>query len=985
MRTNLKRSAALVILAISASTLFAFQNCSPVHFENADLNSLNGAKSVPGSAFVKAGDTDAFPPLKLVFVVDNSGTMQINQINLSNAFGKMFDGDNATNLAPFQSTAYIFNTSQKSVLKDAPIFSKLPHFSLSSLSTTSYVDLMNLRGGNVSLGLLPGDLAGYTSELANNAGLTSVSFTPVPVLGFLQASDSGSSIELGVSKTRDGSTSDFAQAFASRVSVLDPARSEIDPATHAGILDPIVDKESGLCALARVLKKNDQYLQKGDLSAFVVVSDEDDSDPTGLSCVDQYVDYQGSEDLIDGKCTQDMTALSYRPPNPTPQAESCNISYRTAFTYSFKYPVAQTTVSYSNSIHRFDIPKTVVNYFNYTFTAPVPKVKVSYYLSAPTFEQKQTKVSYAKEVETCDTRDGVKINCVYSYPVSETTLTGDFANHGGCSAFVAGKLPGGALYSNAQHMPSCTPATAVVTAGACPTGNPDTQNCLSNYSDVASMTLDGNLSSQSCSTIAAGKLPAGAVYTDAGKFPTCVDASVMSASAPGKCNPSIVGCVQGYAAAAVSFTGAMVGSCDTYVAGKLGANANYSDPGFKPSCAPSSVVGNSSGSCPAMPDPNKLNCVNIPVATHKTLDGAPTGAQTCVDFSAGKLGLYAITDGSALINCSNTTARTVTLTGTQTESEWPGYDPELNSSCSPELVSKIQSISAVATAPSSCLVTAIATATSSQAVACSAPSATSVCSNSAGAKKDCVYSPVPAGDPYLAAVTFVKSGSFACSTLCSDTSFCADKAGTVGDNYFACSVNAQTPAVTKSFTSELASNSNVCAASEKKVVSKGPYRTSGTKPVYVAGSLTENGDPAALTKYIRARSIELFGSELPSVTVFVRQAGDPLGTNGSFGTAYNVFADSMGGDKRSVLSNADGYASSLKSLGTVIRQKLDRSFNIKDVGPTQVIVRAWFRKKGTSSWGSPIDPTAWSASGGTVTLAPDFVFEYGDEFKFDYQ
>ncbi|RYZ67169.1 MAG: hypothetical protein EOP05_18095, partial [Proteobacteria bacterium] len=218
---------AWVVLAIPTLALVGvFQNCSKVEFETA----FPSKASVPGEkesqfAELTAGDAKAFPPLKLVFVVDNSGTMQVNQISLASAFGKMFEGDNATNLAPFDSTALIINTAQKSIAPTDGLFARLPDKGPQALSSLPLADLRALRGGAVSDGKLAGDLAGYAAESVVVDSLKTLSYLPSPVLGI-----DGNSLQVGVRKLSGASVSEFSKAFSDRIAVLDPARSAIDPA-----------------------------------------------------------------------------------------------------------------------------------------------------------------------------------------------------------------------------------------------------------------------------------------------------------------------------------------------------------------------------------------------------------------------------------------------------------------------------------------------------------------------------------------------------------------------------------------------------------------------------------------------------------------------------------------------------------------------------------------------------------------------------------
>ncbi|MDX9732155.1 MAG: hypothetical protein RBT63_10325, partial [Bdellovibrionales bacterium] len=99
-------------LALGAIISLGYQNCGSnmVGFQAVDdLASMLADKQYTEAT---AGDADSFPPLKLIFVVDNSGTMGINQINLSTAFSRMFAGGNKNNLVPFNVTAHVINTSQ---------------------------------------------------------------------------------------------------------------------------------------------------------------------------------------------------------------------------------------------------------------------------------------------------------------------------------------------------------------------------------------------------------------------------------------------------------------------------------------------------------------------------------------------------------------------------------------------------------------------------------------------------------------------------------------------------------------------------------------------------------------------------------------------------------------------------------------------------------------------------------------------------------
>ena len=256
---------------------------------------------------------------------------------------------------------------------------------------------------------------------------------------------------------------------------------------------------------------------------------------------------------------------------------------------------------------------------------------------------------------------------------------------------------------------------------------------------------------------------------------------------------------------------------------------------------------------------------------------------------------------------------------------------------------------------------------------------------SSTSKRGCVAQDVPAGNPYLSnTTTLALAGEFDCNTKCTDTTFCNSQVGTVDENYKDCSV--QDASSQRPFTKELwADKGIVCNLNEKPTpgVTKGPYKDIGSKIDYVAGAASESGLPDALANYVRDESDLAFGATKPSVSVFVRQPGDSLGTNGSIGAAYNTFADLMGGEKRSVLSDAQGYADALKSLSGGIKDKLARSFNV-NIGTDNKVRRIWHRQAGETDWGTPVDPSDWSASGGTVTFNVNYQLQYGDEFRVEF-
>lgn len=989
-----------LFVLLAAGTVVPFQNCSQVEFMSQEALKVE-VLSTPGSEIVRAGNEENFPPLKLVFVVDNSHTMKANQINLSSAFSSMFNGDNASNLSPFDTTAYVISTAQKSLPQNSPIWAKLPQNAPSALSNYSIAQLASMRGTTTTDGALPGDLVGYGVEETMASGLRTVNFHPAPVVDFWPENGKVG-IGLGVRKQRDGSVSAFANDFAARLAVLDPNRPNVDPTTNTVPLDAVVDHESGLCALARVLKRNDGLLNKGDLAAFVVVSDEEDADPAGRACVDRYVDYLDSQDLVDGQCKQAYTKLFYKPRNTNQANATCTVSFRTGFPYRYDYLMPRTKLSYYRWLHKYDKPRVDVTYHTYQHTYDIPKTKVEYYTSSPTYDLKQTSVEYYKEERKCVIRDGLESDCVISYPKqTPVILAGDYSRTS-CDAFVAGKLPSGALYNNASYKPKCAPGPMKPQVGACPTSNPDATNCQPNYSAVASTILSGvpsDFANQSaCDAFVAGKLPANAVYVDAGKKPKCLDATQQDIVTAGQCPASgKADCknITPLKAGSPAKIYAVMGSdCSQLVSGKLPANAVYdSNSAYKPVCNPTSeFIQNVTGQCPTTADPMKANCQTYASAQLSlAVDGAPSSPSQCAAFAAPMISYEIEGNTTYPITCTADTAASRYVTGEIKFSSLPSglsstYDPAVGADCSPELIDVIKTAKSVSINPSSCKITALATshtATQTLSAACSTASVANVCSSSSpvNSKRGCAGTDNAAGAEYLAETSQRSKGTFTCESTCQEAGLSCT--GLVKDNYKDCRVEDGGMDVAKNFAGELATKPDICADGQVKVVTKGPYKQQGLRTEYVAGQYSENSDSAALAKYIVERSAQLFGASTPSVSVFVKQPKD-TSSIGTVGSNYNALAAALQGQTMSVFSGPEDYSSSLKMLAGKVREQLNRSFNIA-IGENQSIVRAYYRKAGERNWGEPLSESLWSASGGTVTLDPSLQFSYGDEFKFDYE
>lgn len=1009
MKVQWRRLAQISIaVGVLSALIFNFQNCSSqVQFDTIEkINSITGTTEEPQYAQLKVGDATNFPPLKLFFIVDNSGTMQANQISLSSAFSRMFANENADNLAPFDSTAYIFNTAQMSLPKSDSMFSRLPTNDTSVYTAMTLDQIMAGPRAQVLTGEVPGDLVGYRTTQSMVNGLPTITYMPAPVMNF-DSKNMVTEASMGIHKGRLGSVNDLASEFARRINVLDPARSAMDPVARTGVLDRVIDKESGLCAAARIMRNKEQYLKAGDIAAFIIVSDEDDADEKGTACIQTNKDYQGTDEYFDGYCTTPKTTLNYHDVNPNPSAANCSVAYSTGFKYVYTYELPKTDVSYRIQQRDYTVRQTQVSYTAATHTFTQPRVVISYFTKAPTYEVPQSTITYFKRVESCDIRDGVKFNCTFTFPKFTTSPFEE--SYADCKKFQTGKLPADAILNDANYPVSCAMLANAKRTGACSTTDATKLNCNQNYSTARTSlaAINGAVTSTCANfaTSAKASLPANAVIGDAGYDLMCADSPLANVAGSGLC-PTTAGqtklnCKENLVAMTSKGldgipTDATPASCMTFAVAQksnLDSNAVLSNTNYEVRCNESAgrLVTNNEGLCSTAPAGTKL-CSEHAAATASTnsYKGAPTANQTCKQFIQAAIGSNRVIADSPAPSCTLSAApQTVTSsekTMNYTNSVVANYTPKANDSCLDTLKTFIATNDAVPT-PKTCVVKSIITGSSlqNQNMTCvQMTNANSYCMGTV-ARRECVGTDIIAGNPYAAAfTTSTFNGQFTCDTLCSDTGFCKSKPGTVGDNYKDCDVK-YTP-TNRNFTRELYSNRDkVCSTPESPTptVTRQPYKEIGNRDEFVAGAKTEAGMPNALANYIRDTSDEFFGANTPAVSVFVRQPGDSLGTNGTYGTTYNTFADLMGGQKKTVLSSATEYADALQNLSTVIKDKLTRSFTIP-VGNGSTIRRVWHRKAGTTSWGSPIDKSHWTAAGGTVTLNPDYEFSFGDDFKLEY-
>lgn len=982
-RTTGMNRAAWVVLSIPlVACLTVFQNCSKVAFTSASTAPENGVLSTPDkpSQFVEMAVGQApVPPLKLIFVVDNSYTMQANQISLSSAFGSLFSGSNASNLSAFDTTAYIFTTSQDSLAPSDPSFSLLPTLTPDTMNTMSPSALTTLRGGVSAQvnGLFSGDLVSYAVDKSvDPATMYNIwSYVPAPVLGIEQSGTQA--IDLGIHKSQSGSVGDFASSFSNRISYISPTRSAMTAQGH-GILDPVIDHESGLCALARVLKNNSNFLQKGDMAAYVIVSDEDDNDPSGQNCVDKYVNYDQA-DLIDTHCTTPQTTISFNAANTT--APTCTQSYESKFSYQGTFNVANVAVTYNDLNYKLINPKTTVAYKQLGYTYQNYKFPITYTTYNPSYQLPQTTVSWTIKSQQCLSRDQVTYGCQDVLTPASKTVQGAYAN--GTTACTS-QAPSGAL-----NVTCAAAAPTAVIYGACSSTDSTKLFCQQNPS-TGSATAYNDSATASCATLQAGVVPSGAQNVVCGQAvpqPT-------GGTGIGACDSSHANCAQTYTSKSTTVAAHYDGTnCSAIVAGQLPTNSVYADANSAnvPKCTladyPDQTATN--GTCPTTLPSGKIGCTQqTPVADKGFVVNGSLGSQSCPQFVAATKLLPTYADSSSIACTPGSTPSSVSATIAYTATNYPGLNPKVGDACPPSLTTSLQQQNS---APDlACKITDIGQQPKvyNGTCAANATAIAALCANPANHACDAtgIDNQSSANQPYQTAKsTKIVTGNITCATSCASAgNACGGvTTGTLADVYHNCQAAPASDLLTNYQTGILASmKAAQCSAPATVVVDKS-YSTTGTAPQYVAGSGSSSGDQMALINYIKSRSQELLGAELPATSVFVTQSNP--GQAESIGKTYQSFATQMGGTSHNVQAAASEYATSLQSLGAVIKEKIGRAFAIQGFQQGQTVLHAWYQQAGSSVWVEKQEGTDWTQSGGTVTVNQSLDIKAGDNFRFEYK
>lgn len=350
-------------VALSISTVLFYQNCGqqgeialrvdPAQLggEKEDICQVNPSHSLC-SGIAPIGKVEEYryidvkqpqiPDLKIVLILDNSDSMRVSQVNLVNNIEKMFSS-NGEGLKDYNSEIFILTTAQlnnigNKLFKTSVDFKNDYHKVLDQLYSAQFSNNLNqilpaLRPLENSVlktnGLLAGDMVGFYGKATRTPSPVSAvydtfeyNFYPAYLANLNQPS------VLSVKYRKGGSISELVNQLKERVELLNPDNQVLSKSIALGNgtadnipLSEVVEKESGLCALGRVLydvKNNpsESLVKKGELATFILVSDEEEHDVAGAECVKAFRYQQPLPGtLYKGVCADMESNVSYEVPD----------------------------------------------------------------------------------------------------------------------------------------------------------------------------------------------------------------------------------------------------------------------------------------------------------------------------------------------------------------------------------------------------------------------------------------------------------------------------------------------------------------------------------------------------------------------------------------------------------------------------------------------------------------------------------------------
>ncbi len=992
--SSAKKFRRLTWLAVAVGVLLSYQNCSDVSFTPA-----------PGNENVKLGNPDHFysdlaigraemPDLKMVFVVDNSYTMTANQVNLSQSVANMLSPQNSSNLTPFNTTAYLFNTAQLSL---GATSSKLPTLANLQIPFTQLQNMVAQPGFSKSAflsanrpaapaelsGAIPGDTIGYNVvHLASTGNNTyDYKFKPMPVLSFDGSGNSAGSawsVARGIYKPVNVTADAMVADFQERLALLNNLRSAND-------YPEISDSESGMCALARILNNHTDYFNAGDVPAFVLITDENEANVAGDKCLDSYQTLTGSENLVKGYCEERKTTIVGDYPVVTPAA--CTLNYKNAYDVKYTYTVPATKVNYF--VRTTESPRTKINYFKSTgYKAYKSKIT---YEEISSVKYKRTSVKFY--LTECEVRDGVIVDGSCR-PVLQPIAYVDGDATGDCVAAAKGindKVLWGTTVTTAQQ-PVCAIAEprALAATEICEVTN---DNCIYTYKLSYATVYGQYATAEECANRADAITNA---LVSASHIPVCEVVETLNPTT-GVCPAEVTGCEQNVATAVTTVDGNFTTSFEVCQTQAKTLGSAYVTNDYPAICA---FDTNKITYCDAL-EPSKTVCPRT-----ANIEGV---YGVCLDFAKNKKssmpGIILDDTNYMPVCATGTPIDKAPVTKIDFTSAILSVGLQMANAICPQVVLDAFFVANPSLPRSGgvCKINAIKSATSK--IIKGALTCDQVRTNFEATNVVLMTGLVE--NPSITTMTkYSKSvdQDVLCSTPCANTNFCTTAAGGANVNgsiadylksiygsALACSVGGvvKTKIANLSFADLVNTRiDTACPQSSTGVVryavQEGAiYHSIGSKGAFVAGtgvSGVSNIPAMALPQFIREKSNEVFGTGKAILTTFVRQSQDGTGKGGSVGTAYEALADSMNGQKYSVMLN--DYSPALVQLSQVLKSRLVRSMVVPELVARQKIYNVWVRRGG-APW-LQIDKQMWSQSGSTLTLDASVDIELGDKVKVEF-
>ena len=276
------------------------------------------------------------PPLKLIFIVDNSYTMEANQVNLAQSFQKMFD-EQRDSLSELNSDTYLFTTAQ--LVQKNSILSPMVDPAL--LNNRSTIDVEQRRPSDVNAsldGILAGDVLGFimdqTTQTVDAKTVLQTQVKPVPVFGFTKDANDRMIASSSVRYVANSSVSELSQEFQNRLSVVKPSRNVDLSKVSSQSYNSVINTESGLCAMSRIMRNPQGIYNNGDLVSFVIVTDENESDPNGANCLQAWKkETTVQEKVSSGNCEYpSIKTTQFKYNEPSTNYSKTTLTYTSAST-----------------------------------------------------------------------------------------------------------------------------------------------------------------------------------------------------------------------------------------------------------------------------------------------------------------------------------------------------------------------------------------------------------------------------------------------------------------------------------------------------------------------------------------------------------------------------------------------------------------------------------------------------------------------------